>query len=107
MSLSETAEIESNSNPQFVIAAFELFKEKTLSRTTAFAKHTSLGISLVEKLNSSFFSPQTLFRSKTQTKAQQNNPTSNLKFIRHSSAQAARQKIAINLIYHNNLVIIF
>ena len=68
MLLSKTAAIESNSNPQFVIAAFELLKEKTLSRTTAFAKHTSLGISLAEKLNSSFFSPQTLFRSKTHRK---------------------------------------
>ena len=57
MSLSKTAAIESNSNPQFVIAAFELLKEKTLSRTTTFAKHTSLGISLAEKLNSSFFPP--------------------------------------------------
>ena len=65
MSLSKTTVIESNSNPQFMIAAFELLKEKTLSRTTTFAKHTTLGISLVEKLNSSFFSPQTLFRSKT------------------------------------------
>ena len=59
------AATESNSNPQFVITAFELLKEKTLSITTAFAKHTSLSISLTEKLNSSFFSSQTLFRSKT------------------------------------------
>ena len=51
MSLSKTAAIKSNSNPQFVIAAFELLKEKTLSRTTAFAKHTSLGISLAEPIN--------------------------------------------------------
>ena len=65
MPLSKIATIGSNSNPQFMIAAFELLKEKRLSRTTAFAKHTSLGISLAEKLNSSFFSPQTLFRSKT------------------------------------------
>ena len=40
-----------------MIATFELLKEKTLSRTTAFAKHISLGISLTEKLNSSFFFP--------------------------------------------------
>ena len=40
-----------------MIAAFELLKEKMLSRTTAFSKHTSLGISLAEKLNSSFFFP--------------------------------------------------
>ena len=65
MPLSKTTVIESNSNPQFVIVAFELLKEKKLSRTTTFAKHTSLGISLDEKLNSSFFPPQTLFRSKT------------------------------------------
>ena len=55
MPLSKTVAIESNSNLQFVIAAFELLNEKTLLRTTTFAKHTSLGISLVEKLNSSFF----------------------------------------------------
>ena len=57
MPLSKTTAIESNSNPQFVIAAFKLLKEKTLSGTTAFAKHTSLSISLAEKLNSSFFFP--------------------------------------------------
>ena len=64
MPLSKIAEIESNSNPQFVIAAFEILKEKRLSRTKAFAsinhtwpRHTSLGISLAEKLNSSFFFP--------------------------------------------------
>ena len=50
MLLSKTVAIESNSNLQFVIVAFELLKKKTLSGTTAFAKHTSL----VEKLNSSF-----------------------------------------------------
>ena len=55
MSLSKTMVIESNSNSQFVIAEFELLKVKTLSRTTAFSKHTSLDISLAEKLNSSFF----------------------------------------------------
>ena len=55
MSLSKTTIIESNSNPQFV--TFELLKEKMLSRTIVFAKHTSLGISLAEKLNSSIFSP--------------------------------------------------
>ena len=65
MPLSWTTIIESNLNLQFMIATFELLKEKTLSRTTTFAKYTSLGISLAEKLNSSFFSPQTLFRSKT------------------------------------------
>ena len=47
--------IESNSNPQFVITIFKLLKEKMMSRTTAFVKHTSLCISLIEKLNSSFF----------------------------------------------------
>ena len=57
MSLSKTTSIESNSNSQFVIMAFELLNEITLSRTTTFAKHTSLGTSLTEKLNSSFFSP--------------------------------------------------
>ena len=61
MSLSKTVAIESNSNSQFVIAAFELLKEKTLSRTTTFSKHTSLGISLAEKLNSSFFSHKHYF----------------------------------------------
>ena len=55
--LSKTTTIESNSNPQFVIAAFQLLKKKTLSRITTFAKYTSLGISLAEKLNSSFFFP--------------------------------------------------
>ena len=54
---SKTATIKSNLNPQFVIAAFELLKEKTPLRTTAFAKHTGLDISLAEKLNFSFFSP--------------------------------------------------
>ena len=70
--LSKTAAIESNSNPLFVIAVFELLKEKTLSRTTVFAtinptwpSRTSLGISLAEKLNSSFFPLQTLFKSQT------------------------------------------
>ena len=57
MSLSKTEAIESNSNPQFMIAVFKLLKEKTLSKTTAFAKHTNLGINLTEKLNSSFFFP--------------------------------------------------
>ena len=57
MSLSLTTTIESNSNPQFVIAIFELLKEKTLSITTALAKNTSLGISLAEKQNFSFFFP--------------------------------------------------
>ena len=55
MALSKTTTIESNSNPQFVIVTFEFLKEKTLSRITTFAKHTSLGISLTEKLNLSFF----------------------------------------------------
>ena len=66
MWLSKIAAIESNLNPQFVIATFELLKEKTLSRITTFSKHTSLDISLTEKLNYSFFFPQTSFRSKTQ-----------------------------------------
>ena len=44
-----------------MIAAFELLKEKMLSRTTVFAKRTSLGISLVEKLNSPFFSHKHYF----------------------------------------------
>ena len=48
ISLSWTTVIESNSNPQFMITTFELLKEKTLSRTTAFVKHTSLSISLTE-----------------------------------------------------------
>ena len=55
-----------------MIATFEILKEKTLLRTTIFAiinptwiRCTSLGISLAGKLNSSFFSPQTLFRFKT------------------------------------------
>ena len=64
MPLFQTTVIESNSNPQFVIAAFELLKKKTMSRTTEFAKYTSLDISLTEKLNSLYFSSQTLFRSK-------------------------------------------
>ena len=55
--LSKTTAIESKSNLQFVIAAFELLKEKTLSRTTTFVKHTSLGISLAEKLSFLIFSP--------------------------------------------------
>ena len=57
MPLSKTTTIESNSNPQFVISAFKLLKEKTLSRTTIFSKHTSLSFSLPQKLNSSFFFP--------------------------------------------------
>ena len=65
MLLSKIAAIESNSIPQFVITAFELLKEITLSGTMTFVKHISWGISLIEKLNSSFFFPQTLFRSKT------------------------------------------
>ena len=66
MLMSKTAAIESNSNPQFVIEAFKLLNEKTLSRTTAFAQNISLDISLIEKLNSSFFfSSKTLIRSKT------------------------------------------
>ena len=55
-----------------MIAALEILKEKMLSRTMAFAsinptwpKRTSLGINLTGKLNSSFFPPKTLFRSKT------------------------------------------
>ena len=57
MSLLKKVTIKSNSNPQFVIAAFELLKEKTLARTIAFTKHNSLGINLTKKLNSSFFVP--------------------------------------------------
>ena len=57
MPLFKTVTIESNSNPQFVIVTFELLKVKTLSRTMTFAKHTSLDISLIKKLNSSFFFP--------------------------------------------------
>ena len=40
------------SNIQFVIAVFEFLKEKMISRTTIFAKHTILDINLTEKLNS-------------------------------------------------------
>ena len=43
-----------NQMPLFETAPIES-KEKTLSRTTIFAKYTSLGISLTEKLNSLFF----------------------------------------------------
>ena len=55
MSLFKTASIESNSNSKFMITTFKLLKKKTLSRTTIFSKHTSLNISLIKKLNSSFF----------------------------------------------------
>ena len=65
MSLFKIVVIESNSNLQFVITAFELLKEKTISRITVFVNHISLDISLVEKLNSLFFFPQIRFRSKT------------------------------------------
>ena len=38
-----------------MIATFELLKEKSLSRTTAFAKHISLGISLTKNQIRHFF----------------------------------------------------
>ena len=53
----KTLVIESNSNSQFVNAAFKLLKEKIMSRIMIFTKYISLNINLTEKLNFSFFSP--------------------------------------------------